>query len=510
MNRYPTQRGGLGKSSRGAPGQPRRLSDRVQAFVGPIPALPVIAPAVATPAAAVPAASNPLTAPLLIGFGIGVGIGLTVLWLLSEEDPDAVPDYTFPPGWNHWCSSPPVYGGPIGWVGTGSVALTAKGTDPFGCGGDATDKDWPQYFTIDPAAPYPQVAKIEKGPRFGTGTPESWVLHGLDGWSWPVSNGPITPEDHPSLVTTTRLVPGYGTPARYPGEHPELAPIMQPAFPTPQKWADAVADPGTQPAEETSVPDEVVTPRPSVVTIPALPFPIVTVPGAVTPPGVVPRPDVVVQPTPVVVEPSPDPDGPPIITYPPGGGWGGGNNPPGRNTKERKVNVQSVAGRAWFAINLFTEGLDFLDVLWNAIDPDVRTPRWSRNPDGSWNRLDWNDKLADLYNHWDEIDIAAALAGFVNNQFEDMVYGLLGRQGVSATQQFGILYGLNTAIREAQSSAGSVATGAPGPLPELTYDRETGEFGLEWELMGWSYDGSLGSPEKPGTIGHNLDKVGIR
>lgn len=145
------------------------------------------------------------------------------------------------------------------------------------------------------------------------------------------------------------------------------------------------------------------------------------------------------------------------------------------------------AGAVWVALNVFTEGLDFIEVLWNSIPEELRTPRWSKNADGSWNKLDMNDKLADLYEHWDEINLAELLEHFVNNQVEDFVYGQIGKAGGRATAGTGVTFGLNTAMRRASNEVGRATGPTANPIPVLVHDAATGAWSVEWQLFGLSH-----------------------
>ena len=151
------------------------------------------------------------------------------------------------------------------------------------------------------------------------------------------------------------------------------------------------------------------------------------------------------------------------------------------------MTVSSVGGKVWLALNMFTEGLDFLQSLWEAIPKAKRHPPWLRKPDGSWDRIDWNDKLRDLYEHWEEIDPASAVANFINNEIEDRFYGQLGRATGKTSQKIGHLTGLNHAIREHQKRTDPTHDVDFLPqiteLPEVYYDPYTDKFWLRMRAV---------------------------
>ena len=281
----------------------------------------------------------------------------------------------------------------------------------------------------------------------------------------------------------TSVTPGFFAPAEPWTVSPEDLPIMQPVTnPVPKPWADAVADPATQPSVdnpvETKVGDVVqpfvMPPFPT-----TFPSPIVVVPDYVpVTGGVAPviAPDVVIQPS---------PDGgldviqvPPGTTLPP--------EPAGPGKKERKITVRTAVGPGVHgALNVVTESLDFVDTLYKGIQEVVPREQWCSNHD-------YACKLAQLYEHWDDpnFDAAKWVSAFINNQFEDAVFGIIGQQVGRATGNLGITTGLNRALGEGQEWAsdldGDGVPDGPGALPELTIDEEGLHF--DWEIMGIEID----------------------
>lgn len=67
-----------------------------------------------------------------------------------------------------------------------------------------------------------------------------------------------------------------------------------------------------------------------------------------------------------------------------------------------------------------TEGVDFVESFWDALPWEVRR-RWIGRP----RRV--QDKLRDLYNHWDKVDMQAALKNLAYNEVMDLVIGRSSR-----------------------------------------------------------------------------------
>ena len=293
----------------------------------------------------------------------------------------------------------------------------------------------------------------------------------------------------PWTYTPPALVPGFYHPAEPWVSDPDSLPIMQPVTnPVPKPFGDAVADPATQP----SVPEEVTT-RVGTITQPFVlpPFPTnFPTPLVVVPPvvpvggGVAPvvAPDVIIQPSPSggldVIQV------PPGTTLPP--------EPPGPKKKERKITVRTAVGvGVHTALNVVTESFDFVDSLYKGIQEIVPREQWCSNHD-------YTCKLTQLYEHWDDpnFDAAKWVSAFINNQFEDAVYGRLGTLTGRATGNLNITTGLNRALGEGQEQVGNLGEHFEGDdgeefehvglLPELTIDENGITF--DWEVMGIEID----------------------
>lgn len=162
---------------------------------------------------------------------------------------------------------------------------------------------------------------------------------------------------------------------------------------------------------------------------------------------------------------------------------------PGPRKKQDKPNIVKTAGKLWVAINFFTESLDFLEVLWDAL-PDkckrkqIREERWGRTARF---QADHYSKLEDVYNCLGEIDVAKAITGYINNQIEDYFYGKMSAPTKKLSQQLGIISGLDRAINQAQQWAmksvdeeGNVEETAilDAFLPKVDFDPNSGEVTL--------------------------------
>ena len=149
--------------------------------------------------------------------------------------------------------------------------------------------------------------------------------------------------------------------------------------------------------------------------------------------------------------------------------------PPSKRDKERKIHVKSVVpAGVHLGLNVVTEGLDFIGVLYDSIPKECR-----RKAGITTFRPSVAEKMRAIYHCFDSIPLAEAMANYLNNQFEDYVYGQLGRLTGRATGRFNVTTGLNRALREAQGGVSDLAGGGI-ELPEITYDEATGTFGLAW------------------------------
>jgi len=110
------------------------------------------------------------------------------------------------------------------------------------------------------------------------------------------------------------------------------------------------------------------------------------------------------------------------------------SQPRGR-VKERKVTAKTSLAAQFLALarralHQLTELDDFVDALWKALPRDVKwTPGVKKG---------LKEKMADIYNHFDRLDISKALYNIVENQIEDAVIGRGFRQLQEAAKKLGI------------------------------------------------------------------------
>lgn len=260
-----------------------------------------------------------------------------------------------------------------------------------------------------------------------------------------------------------KLVPGTGTPIvpleTYPSEEPEAYPLTKPMdLPTPQTYEDAVPrEPVHQPSKIGSRPAHGILPV-------AMMPPVFTVrPSA---PG---EPPITIPPQVIVVTP----DGPPSGgVQPPPETTGAQPRPPGRK-KEKKLHVRNVAGGAWVALNIVTEGFDFVEALFDALPKELR-PKPAKG-----RFLTPYDKAKALFDAWDQLPSdywQKALAALINNQVEDAFYGLQGQLSQKAlkftgqpTGSGGISARSSKLIGKAKDEKGEKLPPPEYPLPTVEY-----------------------------------------
>lgn len=289
------------------------------------------------------------------------------------------------------------------------------------------------------------------------------------------------------------ILPSYPSlPSQWPALRPGEVPIHKPApFPRPKRWRDAVAIPGSQPGTQPKVQPGAApgtnparNPRPSRVRLPTLPFPFVIAPPAVRPyPGADP---VTLQPDTVVIQPGQptkaDPIPRPSVTTKPGNPT---NRPPSARVKERKINVRSVAGGLWGVLNMATEGIDFVSVLHGALPKQLQAKmkkiplsEQRKKRDGKkYYSVPVDAKMKAIYDNFQSIDVAKAVALFVSDQIEDQFYGRLSKPTQMLAQHSGAITGTDGAVSRAQKQAAGDDQVA---LPELRYDTETRTWSIGW------------------------------
>lgn len=251
--------------------------------------------------------------------------------------------------------------------------------------------------------------------------------------------------------------------------------------------------PGEQPnnmPRQKGKPRQSSRPRPETYPAPTMPFPVTAFPNPIgnLPSPVQPDISVDIRP-PRRGEPSPRPQ---PRNRPPSGR----NKPPrSKKEKEKKVHVRTVAGGFWAAINTFTEGVDFLGVLYDSLPEDSLCKKAAEKAGrkSGKNYVNPYQQAKAVYNCYDDIDLANTIENYVNNQVEDMVYGAIGQQLGKASGKFGLTTGLNRAIKNQQDLAGQLTGASIGDLiPVIDIDDETGEFSVTVPQFGTVNFGKFG------------------
>lgn len=404
-----------------------------------------------------------------VGFLAGWYLG-TLIWGDPFAEPGQDGELTFPPGWNHWCvRGDQGHSGGVRWYGSGQQNQGTNWNGPWGPCSDHSHrrnlKD--QTFHVDQTN---NISVARARYVLDAADPDYEWCCLTDTWLWNL--GQPGDEDMPYFPVT--LTPGYGTPLTFPSEEPELAPIMWPGVPLPTPWPDLVTDPLTQPSADplTEYPPGVVAP----VVSPFVP-PVVLVPDTVVDPSTG-NPTEPVIPT-VVIQPSPDGNG---VIVTPGDGPTVPREPPGPNDREFKGYTN--AGPRWLrvVVNVYTEANDFVASLYAGVRDLHEGPKC--------HPYDMQCMLGHLWEQWDnpEFNAAEFIEAFLNNQFEDYFYGMLGQYVGNASRNLNILTGLNRAINEGGNSVNEFleeqGIEQDQLLPELVHNAETGEWLLVWDLFG--------------------------
>ena len=403
----------------------------------------------------------------------------------SDPDPNADPARWSNPAWGWYpCTGPFNASGPIVYKIANSQSICASNDIGIGIQGGSLWSD-PKTAVEHITFHEPKVGVYLNGTSgFRRRMLGSFDPTGAEPDEWLFDGEPLT-----------AVTPGYFAPAEPWTVDPNDLPIMQPVTtPVPRPFDLAVADPATQPDWQTTNPAPVV---PEFVTVPMPAFPTnVTLPPVVlVPPGVA-RPDgttVPLQPATQVVT-APDGGGVNVIQVPETIGTPS-PEPPGR--RDRKIHVKTVVGPQVHAVlNVVTETFDFIDTLYKGVKDLVPRNEWCANHD-------YKCKLAQLYDHWDDpnFDVAKWVSAFINNQLEDMLFGMIGQQVGGATGRLGITTGLSRALGaggdqevKLDENGNEIETDTTGLLPELVLTDEG--WGIEWKLIDGGFffntvDGSM-------------------
>jgi len=104
---------------------------------------------------------------------------------------------------------------------------------------------------------------------------------------------------------------------------------------------------------------------------------------------------------------------------------------PPRGTKERKTHLRGAAAMLWRSFGAPTELADFIDVMYECLPKAVKVQAYKdngRQPGAA-------ARSAIIYQHINDLDIACAIQGFIENQIEDEILGRIGRLEAGANQR---------------------------------------------------------------------------
>lgn len=114
------------------------------------------------------------------------------------------------------------------------------------------------------------------------------------------------------------------------------------------------------------------------------------------------------------------------------------SKPPGPGDKERKViaNVRNGSLVGWL-IGTVTESIDFIEAVHKALPKDVRM-HWRKDAKGKWRPVKpaVDVMLADLYQHFDKLDLNEALKNVLIEQLQDAAVGKLGKRAQQEAKPF--------------------------------------------------------------------------
>jgi hypothetical protein len=298
---------------------------------------------------------------------------------------------------------------------------------------------------------YPEGQKFVEGdiwriqPDADTSTRSSWSGHTYEltplhhGFPLPLELGTATTiERYERFLQTSPYSPNYGKTVWEVEEIWERR-VSPDADPYPQ-WVGPVTETVTTTVTSTISPGtEITAPRPAEL-IPGYgrttgPEPDLTTPQPVRfdeRPVVIIGVATITAPAPGVPDPVTQAN-PDLKTKPPPGIPPHVSAPPGPGVKERKANHKA----AWRllimrGINFVTESKDALDAIWDALPDEYKTGYFKLH--GKHGRVYWKrrrkaspqDKMKDLYRHYDKIDISDALKNLLVEQLKDAAYGKFG------------------------------------------------------------------------------------
>lgn len=103
------------------------------------------------------------------------------------------------------------------------------------------------------------------------------------------------------------------------------------------------------------------------------------------------------------------------------------NAPPKWNEKERKAKVHRIMAVALNIGGKLTEGADVVDALYDALPNNLKIK--FRDTNYNLQSATPQAKLKQLWEHWDKVDIDAALGNLAKNEIEDFIIGKAGQYG---------------------------------------------------------------------------------
>lgn len=107
-----------------------------------------------------------------------------------------------------------------------------------------------------------------------------------------------------------------------------------------------------------------------------------------------------------------------------------GRTAPNAREKEKKMRLTSAGRAALTGINAFTEGLDFLNALFSALDPKILAQYKGR-------KLTPAQKMEILWQNFDHIRVDNALQNLITNEIEDRIIGSIGQKVGQASRASG-------------------------------------------------------------------------
>lgn len=106
-----------------------------------------------------------------------------------------------------------------------------------------------------------------------------------------------------------------------------------------------------------------------------------------------------------------------------------GLSAPGAGTKERKMTAKGAFPFIWRLINTASEGLDAIEAVWDALDDKYKTGYYRLHKKGGETfykkrkKASGREMLADLYAHYDTLNLNDVIYNLAVEQIKDYIYG---------------------------------------------------------------------------------------